>query len=139
MTTHKLKLDGSQTRARSKTKEIRSSSNDLIHRLNRTQKSAQNFMHRSHRRNRSVSTRRQTVSTPLDTASELASGRDSECRHTGRLCRHHWLLASACSLDAVAVSTHSAVVSTRLTTFLLHCFLDTMHVSTHTELVSTPL
>ncbi|MQM10660.1 hypothetical protein Taro_043558 [Colocasia esculenta] len=35
---------------------------------------------------RSVSTHRQTVSTPLAIASELASGRDSKCRHTGRLC-----------------------------------------------------
>ncbi|MQL87534.1 hypothetical protein Taro_020071 [Colocasia esculenta] len=51
-------------------------------------------MHRSHRRNRSVSTHRQTVSTPLATASEQASGRDSECRHTGRLCRHHWQTVS---------------------------------------------
>ncbi|MQL91317.1 hypothetical protein Taro_023927, partial [Colocasia esculenta] len=39
---------------------------------------------------RSVSTHRQIVSTAL--ASEQASGRDSECRHIGRLCRHHWLL-----------------------------------------------
>ncbi|MQM17263.1 hypothetical protein Taro_050230 [Colocasia esculenta] len=45
--------------------------------------------YKDHRR--SVSTHRQTVSTPLATASELASRRDNECRHTGRLCRHHWL------------------------------------------------
>ncbi|MQM17171.1 hypothetical protein Taro_050133 [Colocasia esculenta] len=53
---------------------------------------------------RSVSTHKQTVSTPLATASKQASGRNSECRHTGRLCRHHWQ----------TVSTHRQNVSTPL-------------------------
>ncbi|MQM17706.1 hypothetical protein Taro_050682 [Colocasia esculenta] len=55
-----------------------------------------------------VSTHRQTVSIALATASELASGTDSECRHHFRLCRHHWQ----------TVSTHRQTVSTPLATFL---------------------
>ncbi|MQM12382.1 hypothetical protein Taro_045299 [Colocasia esculenta] len=38
---------------------------------------------------RSVSSHRQTVSTPLATSFRTGYGRDIECRHTGRLCRHH--------------------------------------------------
>ncbi|MQM21161.1 hypothetical protein Taro_054194 [Colocasia esculenta] len=53
---------------------------------------------------RSVSTHRQTMSTPLATGFRTGSGRDSECRHTGRLCRHHWQ----------TVSTHRQTVSTPL-------------------------
>ncbi|MQM19142.1 hypothetical protein Taro_052142 [Colocasia esculenta] len=57
---------------------------------------------------RSVSTHRQTVWTPLTTGFRTSSGRDSECRHTGRLCRHHWQ----------TVLTHRQTVSTPLATFL---------------------
>ncbi|MQM20163.1 hypothetical protein Taro_053178 [Colocasia esculenta] len=43
---------------------------------------------------RGVSTPHKHVSTHNALASNWVSGRDSECRHTGRLCRHHCLLTS---------------------------------------------
>ncbi|MQM13113.1 hypothetical protein Taro_046034 [Colocasia esculenta] len=61
---------------------------------------------------RSVSTHRQTVSTPLATGFRTGSGRDSECRHTSRLCRHHWQTVSTHRQITKCVDTQADCVDT---------------------------